>query len=174
MRAEKQFLVDEIEDHLNRSNYVFLADFSRVTVQEAEELRESLAELDAEFHVVKNSAFRVAVGNRDFPDLDEFLFGPTAIVVGGDNPPGVAKTLGKFKREKQKVDLKAGVLDQSILRPDEIEMLAKLPSLDVMRGQFLGLLNTPAQQMVSILVSLPRALMNLLKAKCDKEEAGDS
>jgi len=174
MRAEKQFLVEEIEDYLNQSNYVFLADYSRVTVQEAEELRGNLAELDAEFHVVKNSAFRVAADNREFPDLAEFLSGPTAIVVGGDDAPGVAKTLGRFSREKQKIELKAGVLDRSVLRPDDIDVLAKLPSQDVLRAQFLGLLTTPAQQLVSVVAAVPRSLVMVLQAKCDAEEAGAS
>ena len=60
MRAEKQYLISEVDTHLKKSDYVILANFSKVTVSDVAELRNSLAAENAEFHVVKNSSLRVA------------------------------------------------------------------------------------------------------------------
>ena len=101
MRAEKQYLIDEVSGHLKKSDYVILANFTKLTVFETAELRKRLAPEKAEFHVVKNSSFRVAAKALGLPDLEASLAGQTAIVVGGKNTPGVAKVLKKFFEEKQ-------------------------------------------------------------------------
>ena len=60
MRAEKQYLISEVDTHLKKSDYVILANFSKVSVADTAELRKRLAVEKAEFHVVKNSSLRVA------------------------------------------------------------------------------------------------------------------
>ena len=169
MRAEKQFLVEEVNTQLDKSDYVYLANYSRITVEETEELRSTLGELGAEFHVVKNSILNVAAKSRELPDMSDWLTGPTAIVVGGNDPSGVAKALGKFFKDKEKVELKGGALSNRLLNTDEIEQLAKLPGLDSLRAQLMGLLNTPAQKMVSVLNAVPASVVNVLQAKVDQE-----
>ena len=101
MRAEKQYLISEVDTHLKKSDYVILANFSKVTVADTAELRKRLSAEKAEFHVVKNSSFRVAAKAMGLPDMEKSLTGQTAVVVGGKNPAGVAKTLKKFMEEKQ-------------------------------------------------------------------------
>jgi len=103
MRAEKKYLIDEVTTHLNKSDYVILANFTGVTVADAAELRSKLAAEKAEYHVVKNSSLRVAAKSLGLPDIDSALTGPTAIVVGGKNSAGVAKILKQFFKDRQKV-----------------------------------------------------------------------
>ena len=169
MQPEKKYLVDEVGAYLDKSDYVFLADFQRVTVAETEELRHALADLGAEFHVVKNRILKIAALDREL-NLDEnFLIGPTAIIVGGDNPPGVAKALEKFFKDKKKLEIKGGVLEKSLLTFDDVSNLAKLPPADVLKAQLLGLFNQPATQMVRIILAVPQGLLNVLQAKADKD-----
>jgi len=169
MQSEKKYLVEEVSNYLGKSNYVFLADFERVTVAETEELRRVLAELGAEFHVVKNRILKIAATERDI-DLDsELLTGPTGIVVGGENAPGVAKALEKFFKDKKKLEIKGGVLDQETLTVDDVSSLAKLPPEEVLKAQLLGLLNQPASQMVRIIQAVPQGLLNVLHAKSQEE-----
>lgn len=172
MQEEKKYLVEETGDWLDQSAYVFLADFTRITVLETEELRQILAEHGAQFHVVKNRILKLAASAREFPDLNEHLKGPTAIIVGGDNPPGVAKALEKFFKEKKKMELKGGVLEKGALTPAEISELAKLPPAEVLKAQLLSLFNTPATQMVRIVQAVPQGLLNVLQAKVDKANEG--
>ena len=99
MRLEKKYLVEEVNTHLSKSDYVYLTNYDRITVEEISELRESLAKHDAEFHVVKNTILNVAAQERSLPDLNEHLIGPTAIIVGGNNPSGVAKVIFDFFKQ---------------------------------------------------------------------------
>ena len=101
MRAEKQYLISEVETHLKKSDYVILANFTKVTVADTAELRKRLAVEKAEFHVVKNSSLRVAAKALGLPELEASLAGPTAVVVGGKNSAGVAKILKKVADEEQ-------------------------------------------------------------------------
>jgi len=169
MRPEKQYLVEEVSNHLNKSDYVYLANYDRITVEETAELRASLAEHDAEFHVVKNSILGVAAESKEYPDLSEHLNGPTAIIVGGENPSGVAKALGEFFKKKEKVDLKVGVLNEKELDKAQIEALAKLPGLESLRAQLLGLLNQPGTSLVRVLNAVPQNVVNVLQAKVRAE-----
>ncbi|MEI6597964.1 MAG: 50S ribosomal protein L10 [bacterium] len=151
MRAEKQFLVDEVAAQLASSNYLLIANFTGVTVQDATAVRNQLHVHGAEYHVVKNSILDIAAKQAKLPDISKHLVGHTALVTGGKNPTGVAKVLVTFFKDFSKLEVKAGVLDSKILSKDEIVMLSKLPSLDGIRAQLLSLLSTPASSFVRLL-----------------------
>ena len=170
MRPEKKYLVREAGEHLEKSDYVFLADYSGITVDETSELRAGLAECGAEFHVVKNSALKVAAAERNLLGFDEFLTGPTAIVTGGDDASGAAKILRKFYKGKDKVSVKAGALGDRQLTAQEVSSLAELPNLETLRTQFLSLLNMPTTLLVTLLHTPARQLVTVLKAKAEKGE----
>lgn len=165
MRAEKQYLISEVETHLKKSDYVILANFNQVTVSDVADLRKKLAAEKAEFHVVKNSSLRVAAKALALPEFESALVGPTAIVVGGKNSPGVAKILTQFFKEKQKLEVKAAVLSNKLISSQDVEALASLPSLDSLRGQLLGLLNQPGTMVVRILNAVPGGVVNVLQAR---------
>ena len=165
MRVEKKYLIEEVAGHLKKSDYVILANFDRMTVADVAELRQRLAAHKAEFHVVKNSSLRVAAEALKLPAFNLVLTGPTAIIVGGRNSPGVAKVVRDFVKEKQKVVVKAGVLGRKVLTPAEIEQLAGLPSLEALQAQLLNLLNQPATLFVRVLNAVPQGVANVLQAK---------
>jgi large subunit ribosomal protein L10 len=152
MRAEKKFLIDEVSGHLKKSDYVILTNFTKLTVADTAELRKRLSPESAEFHVVKNSSFRVAAKAFGLPAVDEkLLTGQTAVVVGGKNPAGVAKVLKKFVEEKQKLEVKVGVLDKKVMSAAELSKLADLPSFEALRSMFLGLLTMQGAAFVRVL-----------------------
>jgi large subunit ribosomal protein L10 len=151
MRAEKQYLISEVETHLKKSDYVILANFTNVTVSDVADLRGRLAVEKAEFHVVKNSSLRVAAKALGLPEIDSGLSGPTAIVVGGKNPAGVAKVLKQYIEEKKKLAVKVGVLESKLFSAAELSTIADLPPFDVVRAQFLGMLTSTAAAFVRVL-----------------------
>lgn len=151
MRAEKKFLIDEVTTHLKKSDYVILTNFTKLTVAETAELRKRLAPEKAEFHVVKNSSFRVAAKAFGLPEVDKSLAGQTAVVVGGKNPAGVAKVLKKFVEEKQKLEVKVGILDKKVMTSAELAKLADLPSFEALRSMFLGMLTMQGAAFVRVL-----------------------
>ena len=171
MRDEKKYLVEEVANRLKDSEYMFLTNYYRITVLETADLRSRLAEQEAEFHVVKNTILQQALKDLNMPEVDEMLDGPVAIVSGGKNPSEIAKILKKFHKDKDKVEVKGGTLGERLLTADEVDELSKLPSLDALRAQLMGLLNTPATQFVGIINAVPQAVVNVLKAYADKNEA---
>jgi len=173
MRVEKKYLIAEVEEHLKKSDYVILTNYTGITVDETAELRGQLEEHNAEFHVVKNSSLKVAAETMGLPDFGEALSGPTAVIVGGDNSPGVAKVLTKFFKENEKVEVKSAALGGKLLSTDDVKALAELPSLDSLRAQLLGLLAKPASMFVQVLSAPSRELVNVLQAKVRAEESGE-
>src|SRR5271154_1400964 len=115
MRAEKKYLIDEVESHLKKSDYVILANFTGVTVADAADLRGKLAAEKAEDHVVKNSSLRVAAKALGLPDIESALAGPTAVIVGGRNSPAIARILKQFFKDKQKLEVKGAVLGRKLI-----------------------------------------------------------
>jgi large subunit ribosomal protein L10 len=165
MRAEKQYLIAEVESHLRKSDYVILTNYTGATVADLADLRGKLAAEKAEFHVVKNSSLRVAAKALGLPELEGALAGPTAVIVGGRNSPGVAKVLKQFFKDKQKIEVKAGVLGRKLITPKQIEQLAEMPSIEILRAKLLGLLQQPASRFVRVLNATPQGLVNVLQAK---------
>ena len=159
MRAEKQYLISEVETHLKKSDYVILANFTKVTVADTAELRKRLAAEKAEFHVVKNSSLRVAAKALGLPEFESSLTGPTAVIVGGRNSAGVAKILKKFFEEKHKLEIKVGVIEKKLITAADLAKIADLPPFEALRAQFLGLLTSNAA-----------AFVRLLDAKVKKEQ----
>src|SRR5476649_1935971 len=151
MRAEKKYLITEVETHLKKSDYVILTNYAKVTVADVADLRKKLDAEKAEFHVVKNSSLRVAAKALGLPEFESSLTGPTAVIVGGKNSAGVAKILKQFFKDKQKLEVKAGVLSKKLISSKDVERLADMPSLDVMRAQLLGLINQPASMFVRVI-----------------------
>jgi len=151
MRAEKNYLIAEVDTHLKKSDYVILTNFTKVSVADTAELRKRLAAEKAEFHVVKNSSLRVAAKALGLPEFESALTGPTAVVVGGKNSAGVAKILKKFFDEKQKLEIKVGVMEKKLITAADLNKIADLPPFDALRSQFLGLLKSNAGAFVRLL-----------------------
>jgi len=180
MRAEKQFLVDELSEHLGKSDYVFLADYNRMTVAETAELREKLEPHGAEFHVVKNRLFNVAAEAAEYPELGEMLAGPTGIIVGGDDIAKIVKVIEAFYKDKDKLVVKGGVLSKQVVDADGVSRLKDLPTKEQLQAQLLALLNTPGtqlvrlfntvpEQMVTVLSAVPRDILSVLQQRSQQE-----
>jgi large subunit ribosomal protein L10 len=165
MRTEKKYLIEEVARHLKKSDYLLITNYQKVTVADVAALRAKLAPEQAEFHVVKNSSLRVAAKDAGLPGFDNLLAGQTAIVVGGRNASGVAKIVKKFFEEKQKLEIKGGVVGGKLFDAGQIAKLSELPSIEVLRAQLLGLLNQPATGLVRVINGVPQALVNVLQAK---------
>jgi large subunit ribosomal protein L10 len=175
MRPEKQFLVDEINSHLDKGDYVFLTNYERMTVDDIAELRAALRPHGAEFHVVKNTLLNVALSGRESPDVSEFLGGQTAIVCGGEDAPSVAKALLKFTKAKDKGQIKGGLLGNKTFGAEDAKAVSEMPTMPVARATLLGVLNAPAQKLVSVFAAPARdflGVMQAYKAKLEEAEGG--
>jgi len=165
MRPEKANIVSDLSKKLNRSPFVLVADYQRMNVAHFADLRNRLAGTGAELHVVKNSFLKRAMSDSGLPDVADKLTGQTAVVTGEKDVAPVAKILKLFAKEFKIAALKIGVVDKALLSTQEVETLAELPSREILLGQLLGLLLSPATKLVRVLNEPGSAFARLLNAK---------
>lgn len=168
MRAEKQNISAEYIARLNASPYFIVVDYQGLKVGPITELRKRLHKAGAELHVVKNSIFRIAAKEAGLADLTGTLAGQLAVVTGRQDVSGAAKVLKTFSAEFEKPKLKFGYLNNQRLENKDLLTLADLPSIEVLRGKLLGVLNAPATKLVQLLNTPATQLARVLQAKADK------
>ncbi|MDT8305008.1 MAG: 50S ribosomal protein L10 [Anaerolineae bacterium] len=174
-RDRKEELVNQYVELLGQSRGVFLAEYTGLTVHQLEKLRAGVREADGAFHVTKNTLLRNALESTGNPVPAELLLGQTATGFALGEIPSMAKTLVDFADEVEQFSLKGGILAGQFLTVEEIQALAKLPSLDELRAQIIGLVNAPAQNITSAVANGVRQLVNVFNAYATQEEgAADS
>lgn len=168
MRAEKQNITQEYLARLNSSPFFIVVDYQGLKVGPITELRKRLNKAGAEMHVVKNSIFRIAAKEAGISELGGTLTGQLAVVTGQRDVSSAAKVVKTFSSEFDKPKIRFGFLNNQRIEAATVAQLADLPSLDVLRGKLLGLLNTPATRLVQILNTPGSQLARVIKAKADK------
>jgi large subunit ribosomal protein L10 len=168
MRAEKQSITTEYKTRLNASPFFIVVEYTGLKVGPITELRKRLAKAGAELHVVKNSIFRIAAKEAGIAELNGALTGQLAVITGQKDVSSAAKVVKTFAAEFDKPKLKFGYLNNKRLEANDLKALADLPSMEVLRAKFLGLLNSPATKLVQLLNTPASQLARVLQAKVEK------
>ncbi|MBM3846020.1 MAG: 50S ribosomal protein L10 [Verrucomicrobia bacterium] len=168
MRAEKKYISAEYIGRLNKSPFFIVVDYQGLRVGPMTELRKRLRGAGAEVHIVKNSIFRIAAKEAGVAELGGPLAGQTAVVTGTKDAAAAAKVIKTFVAEFEKPKLKFGFLGSQRMEAAELNQLADLPSIDVLRSKLMGLLNTPATNLARIINTPATQLAQVIKAKAEK------
>ena len=168
MRLEKKILTKEYVSRINASPFFIVVDYRGLKVAHMTELRKRLNKAGAEVHVVKNSIFRIAVKEAGVADLANTMTGQLAVVTGKKDISAAAKVVKSFTAEFEKPKLQFGYLNSQRLADKDILALADLPSIEVLRGKLLGVLNAPATKLVALMNTPASQLARVLQAKADK------
>jgi large subunit ribosomal protein L10 len=142
-RDQKAAVIDEVASQIEEAQAIFAVDYRGLTVRQAADLRARLIEIDANLRVVKNTLTERAADKVGAEVLKQFLEGPTAFTFVKGDPVLAAKALAAFRRESQLPEFKGGWMDGKEISVAEIEALSRLPSLDVMHGQLVGMIAAP-------------------------------
>jgi large subunit ribosomal protein L10 len=176
-KSDKEQVVAELTEKLRTTETLIVADYRGLTNAEIDGLRTKLIASGARFSVVKNTLTRRAAEAAGAEALLALLEGPTAIAfleTDGD-PVQVAKALGDAARETKVLAIRGGVLEGKPMTAAEVESLAKLPPVDVLRGQVLGAVVAPLQALVGLLSAPLTNLVGLIDARIAQlEEGGDT
>lgn len=173
--AKKEEAVAELKEKFGRASSVILADYRGVDVESVNALRTKLhaeGQGDFEYQVVKNSILRRAAEGSATADLNQHFQGPTAVAISFGDPVGLAKALVDFADDNESFELKAGVVDGKTVDTGELATLAKLPSLDALRGKLVGLLQAPAQKIAAVVQAPAAQLARLVDARRAQLEDG--
>lgn len=168
MRTEKKFISAEYAARLSQSPFFLVVDYRGLSVSQFTELRKRLRAAGAEAHVVKNTLFRIAAKEVGVADLSSALAGQIAVVSGQKDIAAAAKVIKTYQAEFEKPKLQFGYLGSKALSAEEIRAIADLPPLPQLQGKILGVLQAPAQKLVSLLNTPGGQLARVIKAKADQ------
>ena len=168
-KERKRELVAEYADLLNRSKAIIFAEYRGMNNAQMTALRRALREVGGAYHVTKLSLLKLALAEAGYPLLEGELKGaPIAVGFCLDEVPPVAKTLVEHAKESGLLVLRGGLMGTSRLSAKDVEALAELPSLDVLRAQLLGLLDAPAANLVGVIQAGVAQIVNVLSAYAEQ------
>ncbi len=172
-KEDKERVVAELAERLRTTETLLVADYRGLTMPQIDELRTKLIEHGARFAVVKNTLTRRAAELAGADSLLALLEGPTAIAFleSDGDPVAVAKALVDAARDTRVLEVRGGMLDGRPIEAGEIESLAKLPPVDVLRGQVLGAVTAPLTAIVGLFTAPLQDLYGLLDARIEQLEA---
>lgn len=176
LRTDKERIVEELVAAFGSAETLIVADYRGLTNKQLEALRDQLLPHGAHFRIVKNTLTRRAAERAGADALLVMLEGPTAIafIESSGDPAAVAKALAATAKETNVLTLRGGILEGKTLTGAEVDRLATLPPLDVLRGQLVGAIVAPLTQLLA-LVSAPLSdLHGLIEARIAQlEEQGE-
>lgn len=157
-REEKAATIEEIAAQIGAAEAIFAVDYRGISVPQAAELRSKLREADASFRIVKNRLTKLAADKAGEERLAELLQGPTALTFVRGDTAQAAKAISSFSKEHGVLTFKGGFMDSLSLDEDRFKSIARLPSREVLDGQFAGLVASPLTGLVRGLGSMIQGL----------------
>jgi len=154
-REDKNAAIAQLTEKLQSNNNLYFADTSSISANDTNSLRRELFKGGINMQVAKNTLIFKAMRNsgKDFGDLENILKGTTAILVS-ENAKAPAKAILKFRKKGTKPELKGAYIDSAIYIGDnQLDALSNLKSREEMIGEIVGLLQSPAKNVISALKS---------------------
>lgn len=170
LKRDKERVVEQLTDRLRGADTLIVADYRGLTNAQLESLRDELLEHGARFAVVKNTLTRRAAEAAGKEALLALLEGPTAIAfleTDGDMV-ATAKALSTLARDSRVLAIRGGVLEGKVITSEDVESLAKLPPVDVLRGQVLGAVVAPIQAFAGLVAAPLTNLVGLIDARINQ------
>lgn len=169
-KSEKIEAVEALKGKFSAAKGIVLADFTGLTVAEANDLRRKCREAEVEYRVVKNTLARIAAREAELAELEEFFQGPIAVALSETDSVAPARVLADFRRTVQKPVFIGGFLEGRVFSPEEIRRIAVLPSREGLLAQVIGAIEAPMGQIVWTLEGLLRNLVTILDQASTKEQ----
>lgn len=165
-KEEKAKYVDELANDLANNNVIYLTDTAELTVEAVNSLRRKAFNANVSMRVVKNTLLEKAMDrteDKDFGDLKGTLKGATSIMFAeiGNAP---AKLIKDVRKKSDKPILKGAWINESVyVGDDQLQTLADIKSKEEMLGELIGLLQSPAKNVISGLKGAGGKIAGILK-----------
>jgi len=173
LRSEKSESIEYIRGQFQRMSSAVFVDYAGLTVEQVSKLRDDLREKGVVYKVLKNKLVKQALKEHSFVSVlgTAALRGMTAVAFSYDEPSAAARVLKEYRKENEKLKIKAGLMDGQILDPKAVEdQLASLPSRDESRARLLATMIAPAQTLLRLLNVPARDFVGVMAAKQRKDE----
>jgi large subunit ribosomal protein L10 len=166
-RAQKEAVIKTVKEKFARMTSAVFLDFKGLNVEAVSKLRDQFRKSGVEYRVVKNTLVHHAVKEHAWSKtLDKSLAGMTGIAWSYEDPSAAAKVVKAFRKDNEKLKIKAGLIEGQVLSADAVEsQLASMPGKNELRATLLATLQAPAQQLLQQLQAPAQNFVYLLKAK---------
>ncbi|HEX7083386.1 MAG TPA: 50S ribosomal protein L10 [Gaiellaceae bacterium] len=173
-KEDKERVVAQLTEKLRTADTLIVADYRGLTMPQIDALRGRLLDQGASFTVVKNTLTRRAAEAAGADALLALLEGPSAIafVEADGDPVAVAKALADSARETRVLEIRGGVMSGRTISGSEVEELAKLPPVEVLRGQVIGAIIAPLNAIAGLVNAPLQNLYGLIDARIEQLQAG--
>ena len=139
----KQPIVQEISENIKDAQSVVVVDYRGLTVAEDTQLRKALREAGVTYKLYKNTMIRFAAKGTAFEALEPNLEGPTALAVSKEDATAPARILAEFAKKADKLEIKGGVVEDTYYDAKGMQVIATIPSREVLLGKLLGSMQSP-------------------------------
>lgn len=158
-KDQKQAMLAAYKQYLQDSNGVIVVNPTGLTPNQVNEFKMKLSELGSQYHVVKNTLFKMALNEAGMPALESFESGAHAVIFSGADIAATAKLLKEFmKANEEKVTVDAAVLEGQVLDKAQAEALAELPSKEQSISMILGLIDQSLSGVANVLEDSVRSV----------------
>ncbi len=170
-KERKKEVLAEYTDWVNRSQALIITEYKGLPMPELDTIRRKLREAGGEFHIIKNTLGNLVFEQAGLTVPDGLLEGSTAISFAFEDAPAIAKMITDYARTSEFVKIKGGYLGKQTMSKEQVQALADLPPLPVMRARILGAIQAPAAQLARTLAEPGRSIAAVIKAFADREQA---
>lgn len=168
---KNQAVLEELQEKVTRAKSIALIDYAGTTVNDQVELRQAVNAAGGEVRVAKNTLIKIAL-NTEL--LNESLEGMTALVFSYEDEVSALKPMVTFHKDKDKLVIKQGMLEDKVLSAADVIKLSELPGKDQLIATLISRLQGPSYGMVNVLKAGQRNLVQVLKAIAEKEPAASA
>ncbi len=154
---EKQAVIDEIKDKLERAQSAVVIDYIGITVAQADAMRKKLREENVDYTVYKNTLVNRAIEGTKYEALKDVLSGPSAFAISYDDAVAPARVLNGIIKEYKKMDFKAGVIEGDFYDAEGVRTIASLPSREELIAKFMGSIQSPVSKFARTLQAIAEA-----------------
>ena len=166
-KNKKEQVVAELREALTQAPSVVVASSFGMSANDVNEMRAKLRAQGVRYHVVKNTLAKLAISGTELEGLAEHFKGPTAVAWHAEDAVVTAKALVDYKKDAEKLELKAGYLGGAVLGVSGVEQLSKMPSLDESRATLLALMMQVPTNIARVINAVPQNILNVLNARKD-------
>lgn len=167
---DKKQIVSEVNQVATSALSAVLADYRGVNVGELTALRETARKNKVYIRVVRNTLLKRAVADTDFECIQEVLVGPTLLALSQEDPGAAARVLKDFAKGNDEFEIKALSVDGRLLEASQIDVLAKLPTLDQARSMLMSVMLAPVTKLAQTMNEIPTKAARAVAAVRDQKK----
>lgn len=169
-RTEKEEVIGELHAKMAKARAAIVAEPKGLNVETVTELRKKLRDAKVEYRVVKNTLAARAAKGTPVEVVAEKFVGPTAIVMSYDDVVAPAKLLAEFMKDRENFAIRAAVVEGKLVDAKGVMALAKLPGINELRAQILGMLAQPATKLARVIGTPGQQLARVISARKEQLE----